>query len=289
MSILAFGPYLGDWKQEIFTFRPYVQWIHDNINHSKCVVSSHFNRAFLYDWCDRFIPIERRFTEEESKQRSYIHKDLPQKEFFKKERQFKDVVCELENCSKKDLIHYNINYVKFTPAYSVYQKKFTPISVDYWKFESKVVFIPDRLEREDRLNEIYNHLNELFGDDVIVLGDSKCKLQSKNALDLVEYTDKAYKYLVGYITNAKMVVTPASYWTLLANMQRTPVFSWGKYSSPYKKGGEFNFNNESMVMSSDRSTSTKVILKQLDYFLEKLDVRQNKYFDRKTFRRKKSL
>lgn len=283
--ILVLGPYFGDWKQEIFTFRPYIQWIKDNIEHKKVIVSSHFNRSFLYDWCDYFIPIERRFTEEELEQKNYIHKSLSQRDFFKKERYFKDIVCEKENCVRKDLLHYNVNYVKFTPTYPIFQKKFTPIKTDYWKYESKIVFIPDRLEREDKLLSIYNHLKEKFDNDLIVIGDSKCRLQDKNALDLVEYTDKVYKYLIGYITNAKLVVTPTSYWTLISNIQGSPIFSWGRYCSPYKEGGEYHFDNENMIISSDKDTPINVIINQLDYYLEKLNVRQNQYFIRKTFRK----
>ena len=58
MKILACGPYLGDFEQEIITFRPYCRWLYEVVEHDKIYLNTHFNRFFLYD----FVPDQNKIS-----------------------------------------------------------------------------------------------------------------------------------------------------------------------------------------------------------------------------------
>ena len=48
MKILAIGPYIGSWEEEIFTFRPYARWLAEAVEWDQIYLSTHVNRVFLY-------------------------------------------------------------------------------------------------------------------------------------------------------------------------------------------------------------------------------------------------
>lgn len=266
-KIIFVGPFLGDWKEEIITFRPYIRFIWESLPHKKFIVSSHYNRNFLYDWADEFIPIERSLTENEPNQKKYIHKEVSQKEYFKKVKSLKEKIYEKNNFTKKEVLHYNVPYVKISPPLSIYQKSFTPIQIENNRVEEQeIVYIPDQWESEDKLKRLYKKISKDF--NTIIVGDGKCHLQEMNNLNVVQYIDEVYKYIIEYINKAKLVVTPCSHWTFLCNLQGAPVFSWGKFISPYKKGGEYSFENTNMVVPD---MNVEKLYEQILSFMEKID------------------
>lgn len=133
---------------------------------------------------------------------------MDQREYFKKSRQIKDKVCEVYGCTKKELMHYNVPYVKNQVAFPIYQKSFSPIDTQQER-SSLILFIPSSVESKSKLEDLYSRLQENM--DVSVIGDNKCYLQDKNLLNVVEYLDNGYKYLMEYINNAKLVITPCSH------------------------------------------------------------------------------
>lgn len=263
-KILLLGPYFGSWKEEIITFRPFVKYVSETVEHDKIIVSSHYNRSFLYDWADNFIPIERQFSEDEFKQKGFIHKDLEQKDYFKKSRQIKERICEKYEVTKKDILHYNVPYVKNQTAISVYQKSFTPILTNRER-ESLILYIPSSVENQNKVEDLYYRLKDQL--DINIIGDRKCYLQRENILNVIDYIDSGYQYLMEYINSSKLIITPCSHWTYLANLQQVPVFSWGKFISPYKKNGAFNFGNTNMIVPTMENDK---LVKQLLYFKETL-------------------
>lgn len=264
-KILLLGPYFGSWKEELMTFHPFAKYVQETVDCDRIIVSSHYNRSFLYEWADDFYPIERQFSENEFKQKGFIHKDLEQKDYFKKSRQIKDKICKDYECSKKNLYHYNVPYVKNQTAISVYQKSFPQISI-YKEREPLNLFIPSFVENQSKIEDLYYKLKEKM--HINVLGDKKCYLQNENILNIVEYTDKGYQYLVEYINNANLVITPCSHWTFLANLQQIPVFSWGKFISPFKRRGIYSFNNNNMIVPTMENGK---LVKQLLHFKEGLE------------------
>ena len=80
---LICGPYIGDFKQEICTFIPYVNFIKSILKYNKFFISSHYNRRFLYEDDDTFVPVETEYTESEEKQINYYYNDINKKQYQK--------------------------------------------------------------------------------------------------------------------------------------------------------------------------------------------------------------
>ena len=246
-KIIFVGPFLGNFKEEICTFRPYARFIWESLECTKFIISSHYNRGFLYDWTDEFIPIEKSLTEDELNQKGYIHKEVNQRDYTKKVKKIKEKICENENCAKRNIIHYNLPYVKTSPPISIYQKSFVPIDWEEDRLEeADILFIPDIKEFKEKISSLYKKISNDF--KVIVAGDKKGRLEEKNNLNNLQYIDEVYKYIIEYMSKCEVVVTPCSHWTFLANLQGVPVFSWGKFISPYKKDGEYSMNNKNMIV-----------------------------------------
>ena len=146
MTILGLGPYIGDFKQEFLTFRPYARWLTDVVEYEEIYLSTHMNRSFMYDFVPKknIIPVYEIFSRNESGQSGYIHKDLQQKDYNLLVRRFKEKIVERESCSKKDIEVHHLNYVKSTPHYPIFNKVF------------------DRISRPDNINIPEEHKNKLI-------------------------------------------------------------------------------------------------------------------------------
>lgn len=270
MKVLLLGPYIGDFKNEITTFRPYARWITEAIQPDKIYISSHNNRKFLYDWIpeDNFIPVHSHLTRDEQNQQGYINKDIDQKDYNIIVRKIRDEVFSREDgISKKDIIIESVPYVKTTIPISIYQKIFTSIKNESKK-SNHILFIPDRLGGKNTNKTIFNFLR---GEDLIVAGDHRCTLSEKNILfKNSSYIETVYKYIVDLVQSARLVITPCSHWTLLSNLQGIPVFSWCNNPGPYKFGGLYNFDNKNChSIFYDKQTGINKLLSQLEWSLKK--------------------
>ena len=45
-TVLALGPYIGDFKNEILNFQPHIKWIHEVVGIDNVYVCTHRNRSF---------------------------------------------------------------------------------------------------------------------------------------------------------------------------------------------------------------------------------------------------
>ena len=262
--ILTFGPFLGDWKQELFTFRPYIKWITENIPHNDVYVSTHINRLFLYDWIpeQNKIPIYEELTRDEFSQTGYININISKKDYNIIQKKFKESI-KSDDTIENFFLSYNTTMV----WYPLYNKSFTKIKFTSAKKDSEkyVLFIPDNSENTHVLQSIYNELRQEY--NVLVVGDMKTHLPEHNViLKNADYFDNVYKYLVEYILNAEIVVCPSSHWTLLCNIHDIPVFSWS--SSPKQQ----IFNNlertkkSHFIINADKDT----IINGIKYFINTL-------------------
>jgi len=98
-SVLAIGPYIGNFEEELLTFRPYANWLLNVIEHEKAYLSTHLNRVFLYEQLidkDNIIPINESLSRDEINQVGYIHKKLQQKEFNTLVKIFKEKITKKE-------------------------------------------------------------------------------------------------------------------------------------------------------------------------------------------------
>jgi len=272
MKILACGPFIGDFEQEITTFRPYCRWLQEVTDYSKTYISTHFNRSFLYDFIpeDNMFYVMENISRKELGQKGYIHENIQQKDYTILTRKFRDFIIDNENCNKKDIDIYNMNYIKSTPPYPIHNKRFTSIRIPDIKIEckNKIVLIPHKSESEERLLEVYKFLNDKY--DCIVMGDMKSHLPQFNILlELVDYIENGWKYIIKNISNVKAVICPISYWTTICNLQGTNVFSWGENVGQHREGGIYNFRNKNiMTMPSYKDTDITEVIDMIERFLE---------------------
>ncbi len=267
---VLFGPFFGDFKTETLTFLPYIRWIIDSLNlKSNIYVSSHFNRRFLYnDITLNFIPIYKHLTRNELDQKNYIHKEISIKDFQNFNKYLKNQIKSVFKESINE--QYNLPYIKYPAPVSVYQKVFQKIMTDYIPpFKDYVLFIPDKIMNIGLAKKMYEYLDQNY--NVVVVGDLRTHFLDKNILvQQPDYIDIVYKYIIGYMTNAKVIICPCSHWTSLANMNKLSVFSWGSQIGSYKKNGIYHFDNEqSMIIPFTKSTDKQILFKQIDYFISK--------------------
>jgi len=263
MKSIAFGPYLGDFKYEVFYFLPYIRWVKEVLNPDSISVCSHFNREFLYEnLIDNFFPINPMLTIDEFSQKSHFNKNVYKNKYNSLEREFKN---SFENLDEIDF--YNFEYNRFKSPCSCHQLKFERLKFDVkYRLEDKFIFIPDRIERSSYLQEIYNHLKDVLGDKLIVIGDFKTHLKENNILlKSCNYHNIVYKEMIDYISSCKGVITPTSVWTGIANLQDKPVLSWGHFVSEYKEGRHYFGNRKAKIYPR---LEVKSLKNCIDKFLE---------------------
>lgn len=267
--ILAFGPFVGDWKQEVSTFRPYVKWLSDNLNSDSVFISTHSNRAFLYDWIpkENIIPVYEGLSRDELSQSGYVHLSLNRRDYMMLLRGFRNKVSSKSLNQKVESFY--LYYTKAnTPWYPIYNRKFEKINVKGNK-GNEIIFIADNVEEPEKLEKIYNEINKTH--KIIVIGDMKTHLIEKNIiLKDTDYFENGYKNIVQHITKAKAVVCPISHWTLISNLQKVPVFSWGNCISQYTTGGIYNFGNKK-INFIPAGCSNKAIIDSFKYFIERCE------------------
>jgi len=276
MKILAIGPFIGSFQEEILTFRPYARWLSRAIDWDKIYLSTHINRLFLYDFVpdDNIIPVYQQFSRDEKNQDGYIHKKINKKDFNLILKTFKDKILERENCNKRDIEIHHLSYSKTSPPYSIYNKIFEEIpEVDLsipQKHENKIIFIPSKQERLEKLAYIYDFLKSC--DDIIVVGSTDTWFSKDNVvLNKVDYFENGWKYIIQYITKARGVICPLGYWTTISNLQSKPVFSWGENPGQYKTNGIYNFGNEKYsIIPSDEETSPNIIIQSMENFISEI-------------------
>lgn len=273
MKILAIGPFIGSFKEEILTFRPYARWLCEAVEWDKIYLSTHFNRLFLYDFIpeENIIPVFQQFSRDEKNQKGYIHKKINKKDFRLILRTFKEKILEKENCNRKDIEIHNLSYSKNTPPYSIYNKIFESIPNLDVKIpkKHKIIFIPAKQEKLEKLAYIYNWLKSCY--DITVVGSTDTWFSKDNVvLNKIDYFELGFKYIIQYISLAEVIVTPVSYWTIIANLQQKNVFSWGMNPGQYREDGTYNFRNKNCItIPTDDDTSPNIIIKNLEVFLKK--------------------
>jgi len=277
-SIVLAGPYIGSFEQEIVTFRPYVRWLYEVAEFDKMYVSTHANRAFMYqDFLseDLVIPVSEDLSRDELGQEGYVHNTVSTKEYQIHLKLIKDQIIEREGCNRKDITVYGLSYVKSTPPFSVFNKRFVPIhsfdDVNIDDYFGKVVFIPDVCESKDRLRQIRSYL-DLNKIDYVIAGDLHTWFSKSNVVtNRIDYYENGWKYNLKLIMNSRAVMCPLSHWTTLCNIQGIPVFSWGQHIGQYKDQGIYNFNNKKcFVFPAATDTREKIFINMLDLFFKEL-------------------
>lgn len=280
MKILAIGPYIGSFEEEIMTFRPYAKWLSENIQWDKIYLSTHINRIFLYDFIpeENMIPVFQQFSRDEENQYGYIHKKINKKDFRLILKDFKEKIIEKEKCNRKDIEIQHLSYTKTSPPYCIYRKKFEEIPNVKLKikeeYENKIIFIPAKQEKLEKLAYIKDWLTKNF-ENVVIVGSTDTWFSKENVvLNKIDYFENGWKYIIQYISKAKGVICPLGYWTSIANLQQKPVFSWGDNPGQYRYGQEsiYNFGNKNIsVIPTNVDTNPDIIIKSILRFIKEIN------------------
>ena len=194
--ILTIGPYIGDFEQEVLTFRPWARWLYEQTRvlkeFQKVYIHTHFNRFFMYkDFIenDFLVPVYENLSRDEIGQQEYIHGSIDSRDYNILMRNIKDVIVKKEGCNKKDIQIEHLNYAKYMPHMPIYKKLFSKIYCDdsiETEYTDKVVFIPSNICDKDELLEVRNLLKDF--DDFVIIGDKKCRFRDYNIiLNRVEF------------------------------------------------------------------------------------------------------
>lgn len=273
-DILMFGPYFGSFEQEIITFRPYITWINEVLVSKKAYLCTHFNRQFLYKNIIKddkyFLPVYKQFSRDEINQEGFIHNKVDQKDFNYFTKELKNKVCSIENCLKKEIDLHTLKYVKTPIVYSIYNKKFNSINIDKEDIPDELkglkIFIP--YGDDKKMYEIYKYLSEVF--NFVLVGDMNSPLPDNNIiLKYIDYFENGFKYIIGAITYSQVVVCPLSYWTVICNLQKVNVLSWGYNPGQFNEDGIYHFDNSNARILPDIDVKESV-----EDFLRAVDERR---------------
>lgn len=274
MKILGLGPYIGSWEEELLNFYPYMNWISNIVQYDEIYISTHINRSFLYDWIPskNMLNVFENLSRDEFSQIGSTNSNISNGDFQLIYKKFKNDVLKYSDTNKKNIEFYNIQYSQQNNFYPYHNKIYKRINIDTKKVDklNYIVYIPDIRENIKIISEIYNQLIKKYN-NIIVIGDLKTHLSSQNViLKNNDYFQNGYKYIIEYINNAKAVICPLGHWSLLCNIQKIPVFTWGTPLGLY--GGEYykltNRNCKNFLYDS-KMTSSKLI-DLFDFFMEKI-------------------
>lgn len=249
--IAVLGPYVGSFEYEVKFFRPYIKWVSKNIEFDDLYICTHFNRYFLYNQTikeDKLLPVYKNLTRDELGQKNHLHNLISLKDYNIIIKKYRDFLSTNNECSKKDIEFFNLKYAKSIPNPPIYKRIFDKINFGNIPEELKNlnIFIPYGDEKESE--ELYKYIKSIK-EDFVVVGEYASPLQNYNImLDYIDYFENGLKYIIGAITHAKSVICPISYWTILCNIQRSRVFSWGDNPGQYKFDGIYSFNNDKSII-----------------------------------------
>lgn len=262
-KIVAIGPFIGSFEEEIFTFRPFVAWITRNLKYTDLYLSVYENRRFLYPNvpANKIVFIDKELSKKETRQSGYIHLDVSQIDFTTMIKNFKAEVSDRSKASKKDIDIYSLPYVKHKAPIPLHQKIFEVYpaikkQADYY------VFIPDSSIKNDIAIKVYDFLSNKI--PLKVVGDMKSCIPEANQL---YKNSNHFRSIVNEISNCRAVITPCSHWTLIANRQRKSVFSWGENVGMFRENGIYNFDNKCTIMYYDDESSITSLLGSINKFI----------------------
>jgi hypothetical protein len=273
--IKAIAPYIGDFKNEYMEFIPYSRWISEVLKGNKIYLSTHENRFFLYDFIKEEckIPVYKHLSREENEQVGYVHNKVEKQDYNLILRSYKEKIAEIENCSIREIETITFPYTKISNPIQYNKKIFKKTIIDIEnEYSNKIVYIPSRNDKKYKIEQINKFLKSCYNDNMIVIGDMNSYLYNDNIfLNEFDYFSNGYKNIFSTIKKAKCVICPLSHWTIISNLQKVSVFSWGKNPGQYRKGEMYNFgNNNCTTIPTDDRTNVNVIVNGIKDFINKL-------------------
>lgn len=116
------GPFVGSFFEEILTFRPFVQWIEQNIVYDDLFVFTHFNRSFLYE--RNVVPIYEQYSLDDSKQKHHLNDDISPELYTIIWKTLRNDVVRITDTQPKDILSLFNKYPKNRVKVSMLNKTF---------------------------------------------------------------------------------------------------------------------------------------------------------------------
>jgi len=263
-KILTCGPFVGSFFEEIWNFRPFVQWVSKNIVYDDLFVLSHYNSKFLYDENLVHIPKQYSFYH---KTCYHLNEDMTFDLYKHISRKLKTEISVNKKYKPKDIIQLSNKYTKNRIKISILNKYYKKISVPDVSVLLKdfIVYIPTKNEDEEKIKKIYNYLSNNY--NVVIIGDNIYYEDENFINNKYDMLDRKYEYILKILSLTKMVVCPVGKWTYLCNLQNVPVVSWGYGINQFKEGGTYHFNNNNCIIPG---SDIDVIISSIEYFKERL-------------------
>lgn len=221
--VVLFGPYIGDIKEELFTFKPFVDWFKQNFQYKNLFVSTHYSSSFLYD--DKVIPIYKQYSNDVQNQKNHLHYHINATDYQVIKKSIIDTITEVSKYKKSDLVVYDLGY-STVPSISFSQKLFKPINLSVPK-EDFILYIDNSPPSKNIIS------------DNLIVSDP----------------DWSYEETVYNIIASKAVITPISHWVLLCNLHNKPVYTWGKGKSIFRSYYQFD-NDWCKVMPNKKNINS---------------------------------
>jgi len=256
-KLVLIGPYVGSLETEITTFRPFYYWLKENFNFPNIIVSTHYNRSFLYD--SPVIPIFKQYSNDEKGQIYHKHDRINAKDYQYLINDIKDQTVNITNWNKKDIVIYNLGYSSTANHNILMKKKFNTISHRI-PSNDNILFIPHSSRPKKELKQIYNKINNLK-----IICNRYSDFNEYNYLneDGLHY----YERMIEEIMKCRCVITPCSFWTFICNLHNIPVFSWGDNISIYKN--TYRFDNEHFKgIPFRKGNNINIVIQSINKFLE---------------------
>lgn len=242
MRALALGPYIGGLGQELLTFRPYAKWLCSIMEYDEVFLSTHYDKLFLYKDFIKFenlIPVDKKYSVDINGQKGFIHDSVNLRSYNKLQRKFKNNITEY-GYKKKDIDNQSIKYRKTIIQYPIHKKIFTAIEV----------------EKDDRYKDFFFYIPYGLA-DMDINGDNVIRYNPLCSL----------KETIVIMSSCRGVITPISFWTLVANLQNVPVFSWGKGVSVFRSGGMYNLDNDKCITIPEEENK-ELLMNSINGFIE---------------------
>ena len=244
-SVVIIGPYIGDLEQELFAFRPHAKYITSTVEAHEVYISSHYNRAFMYDWIPEknFIPVFESLTRDETKQHGFLHDDVSRSDYSQLVKHLKNKVKEVNGNVSIEV--FSPPYIKSINTISIYQKEFSPLSFPKTSISKSdnILFMVDQSKES---KELYDTLKSQY--DIIVVGNMSNGIETENVLlKSTDYFVNGYIDMMNYISGAKMLVTNCPVWAMIGNLMGVHMVFWGDTCSQFKSDGVYGFDNRNSI------------------------------------------
>ena len=244
-KIVLLGPYVGNIKEELFTFKPFVDWFKRHFKYRNLFISTHYDRSFLYK--DKNVPIFKQYTHDVLNQFNHTHKQINSYDYQVIKKSVIEDILSISSYKKSDIITYDLGY-SFYSNICFTQRIFLPLDLIPVK-KHKFLFVPDNSRKWKENLSVYRFLSDI------------------SDINIIDFNLMSYEEIIRQVLGSEIIITPASHWTLLCNLHNKNVFSWGKNISVFKS--YYNFDNEKCILYKTENKLEAGFWKFLKSFVER--------------------